>query len=285
MSMPSHLRILLTRLAVVPTGFLLACSSGTGSTSDSSNGGLSSTVVLPDGGTVRPLLCGPSSGQISACSGKGAGDACTLTDADKDRTVNGTCRPTIDGSELGCVPHPPSPPSFLTDPCSGKALGASCQATGPFGRTFQGDCVDAPFSQTLVCAPVRTPPEPAVEACSGLDAGQDCSISIGGHWGFGHWDKMDAGTITINGSCSNGPADAGPLACAPVRDHTSVLTSACSGLDAGASCTLGHKRWMWGEGPSGTCVVPAGGGQEVCLIPCGELKGHGFGKPHGWGWH
>jgi hypothetical protein len=73
-----------------------------------------------------------------------------------------------------------------------------------------------------------------------------------------------------------GPAGTGPLACAPAQDLLPNAEAACTGLDAGASCTLGRR----GDTATGTCVTPAGGGKAVCVVSCGTLGGC-FGPRHG----
>jgi len=275
--MRMHLQVVRTPLlgSFLASALLLGCNTGTGPGADNPSGS-TSAVSTADGGTSsRPLLCTPTSGQLDACSGKMSGDDCTLSDADKDFTLNGACRATVDGSAVACAPKPPGPPPALTDACSGKAAGDTCQAQGFFG-SFSGVCITAPFSGALVCGRVHTPPQPAIDACSGKAAGDACALG----------EKRDGGTFP--GVCSNGPTGTGPLACGPNRDRTSFLAAACSGLDAGASCTLGHKD----RGITGTCVTPSGGGSKVCIVSCGDVAErlehfHGFGPGPwgGWGRH
>ncbi|HMK73157.1 MAG TPA: hypothetical protein VK454_07445 [Myxococcaceae bacterium] len=256
------------------SGLLLACSSGTGPGTSDSNSNNSAVSTTSGGASSNALLCSPTSGQLAACNGSDAGAACTLSDADKDFTLNGTCKPTVDGSAVACTPNPPGPPPALASACSGKASGDACQAQGFFG-SFQGVCISAPASGTLFCGRVHTPPQPLVDACTGKMAGDSCALG----------ERRDGGTFS--GVCGNGPAGTGPLACRPNFDRTSFLAAACSGQDAGASCTVGHKD----HGLAGTCVAPSGGGPDLCILPCGDIAERlehfrGFGGPWGgWGGH
>jgi hypothetical protein len=128
-------------------------------------------------------------------------------------------------------------------------------------------CFDPRGSGTLICGPIRTPPQPLVDACSGKAAGDGCALG----------ERRDGGTV--DGMCWNGPTGMGPLSCAPVRNPTARLAAACTGLDAGTACTIG-ERWF---ARGGTCTAPAGGGAALCLPACPEApRGfhHGPFWPH-----
>ena len=255
---------------------LVGCSGGTG-TGATQNAGSTSSSGTPSATDPETLAlqCAPSTAQLSACAGVAAGGSCSLSKGwDGGWTWPGTCRPTVDGTQVACVPNPPAPPTALVDACTGKTSGEACQAEGKFGGSFAGTCLTAPGSSSLFCGHVRTPPPAAVEACAGLDAGAACSHAK-------RWEG-DAGTRV--GVCRFGPADAGPLACAPVAPSESPGVAACVGLDAGAGCALGFGRHRWDNGgPSGSCVVPAAGGAATCVVPCEDLHGfRGHGHP-GWG--
>ncbi len=247
-----------------------ACTSGTGST-----GAQSSDSALASLG--QTLQCAPSAGQLAACLGSDAGASCTLAlCGDAGTALPGTCHPTLDGTQMACLPNPPAPPADLVDACSGKGAGDACTAPGKFGDTFQGTCLTALGTTTLFCRHVHSPPAAAVTACANADAGDACTRP--GRWGW------DAGARP--GVCSTGPADAGPLACVGVHPSEAPGVAACSGLDAGASCTLGFKHHHdWDGAPSGSCVVPASGGPATCLVPCDALPSfhkHGM-EGGGWG--
>jgi hypothetical protein len=251
----------------------VAGSGASTSTSTSKN-----SPAVQDAGAMQytgPLRCAPSPGMLDACSQKAAGDACSLSGKrDGGWTFPGSCRSTFDGTGLACVPTPPAPQSFLVDACSGKPSGVACAVTGPSGRSFEGVCITGRASSTLFCGRSHTPPAAVVDACSGKSAGDGCTRP----------EHRDGGTKP--GICGNGPAGTGPLAC---RAATSPGVAACSGLEAGATCTLGFGHTKHGEdGAAGSCVVPAAGGAASCLVSCMDLfhrrhHGHGFGG-HGPPW-
>ena len=267
---PSFVPPLLGALAA--SVLVLGCNQGMGAATagGTTDSPVSGNAAASDSGTTvtpasSPLMCAPSSAQTSACSGKAVGDTCALAhtfrdrdgDSDDDagvRTIAGTCRSTLDGASVACVPVPPT---ALTQPCSGKSTGDACQAQGPFGGMFEGACVDRSGSGTLICGRVFMPPQRFIDACTGKATGDGCAIG----------ERRDGGSIS--GVCGNGPTGTGPLACAPNRDRAARLAVACTGLDAGATCRLGNDRW----GIEGTCTIPAGGSAAQCLVPCPEL-GH-----------
>jgi hypothetical protein len=261
-------------LAGLASMLVLGCSSSTGS-----NGAGNAATSTPlsaaknvstgqDGGPAPssgPLRCAPSPVMLDACFGKAVGDACSLTGRwDAGFSFPGSCRSTLDGTGVACVPNLPPPPSFLVDACSGKSSGAACAATGPAGHTFEGACKSAGGSGTLFCGKSHTPPAAVVEACSGKSAGDACLRP----------EHRDGGSKP--GVCSAGRAGTEPLACRPA---SSPGVAACTGMDAGAVCTLGFGHHGH-EGPSGSCVVPAAGGPASCLVSCTELFRHHHHRPH-----
>jgi len=78
-----------------------------------------------------------------------------------------------------------------------------------------------------------------------------------------------AGMATVAGVCSLGPAGTGVLACAPPRELRPSATSACTGLAAGAACTIGSDQHT----VTGVCVTPGAGGVTVCQAACGDVGG------------
>jgi len=264
---------------------LAACNGATGSQGSGSAASTSTSTTKnqstpSDAGTLAstgPLRCAPSTSMLDACSGKAVGDTCSLTGRrDGGFSFPGSCRATLDGAGVACVPSFPPPPSFLVNACTGKASGASCSATGPQGHSFEGSCITARASSTLFCGRSHTPPPAVVDACTGKSAGDACTRP----------EHRDGGSKP--GICRAGPDGTSPLACRPA---SSPGTLACAGQDAGATCTLGfgHKGHD-GAGPSGSCVMPASGGAATCVVSCEELfhhrhhHGHGFGGgPGKWG--
>ncbi len=252
--------------ATAPTPTQNAGTSTTANGASSSDGGTTGT----SSNSVTALRCAPSAAQLDACAGVAAGGSCSLFGhQDAGWTWPGTCRPTLDGTAVACAPNPRAPLSALVNACSGKAAGAACQAEGKRGGSFAGSCLTAPDGTTLFCGRVRPRQLAAVEACSGKTAGEACTRP----------EAWDAGTKA--GVCGLGPADAGPLACRPAE---SPGVAACQGLDAGASCTFGFWHRDWGDGPVGSCVLPASGSPATCLVPCADLRHfHGKGTHGGWG--
>ncbi len=245
-------------------GLAAACSgsSTVGSTEDSS--ALSSAYASSTASTGT-LLCAPAQGQIDACTGKAAGDACTLVASDGGAGRSGACRSTIEGTALACAPAPRAPPQALVEACSGKAAGDVCQAKEAFGNTASGVCGTARDGTTLVCGRVRTPPQAEVDACKDLEAGAKCTM------------PSDSSPLPIGrcvgktsaGICSLGPAGSGALACTPAQELLPPAAEACSNLAVGASCTLGRGH----ETASGTCVAPATGGDAICVVACAQVGG------------
>jgi hypothetical protein len=227
-------------------GILPAC---TGGTTNTTTAPVSANAATSPSGA---LLCAPTQAQLDACTGKAGSDGCSLSRGDAGTSIAGTCRSTIDGAKIACVPNPPAPPQALIDACSGHAAGDSCQATERDRHMEQGICAAAPGGSTLACFHFHSPPQAAIDACSGHASGDSCTLP-------GH---RDAGTIA--GTCSLGPASTGPLACRPAHELEGDVTAACVGLAAGSACTLSSRH----EHAAGSCVMPADGGAEVCVIPC-----------------
>ena len=263
---PTRTLVLAAVASLLATGCNGAMNSGGG------NNAASSSATSADGGMAAtgPLRCAPSEGMLEACTGKAAGAACTLGGAqDGGWSLPGSCRSTFDGTGLACAPQPRGPPSVLVDACSGMAAGGACTATGRWGGTFTGTCEAAPASGTLFCGRAHSPPAAVSEACSGKSAGDACTRP----------ERRDGGTQP--GVCRTDGA--GDLACRPA---STPGETACAGLDAGATCTFGGKG-EWAEALSGSCVVPASGGDASCLVSCVDLFHHrhhrGFGGRFGWG--
>jgi hypothetical protein len=247
---------------------------GSSSGTTTATGTAKNTSAVDDAGartaqTGAALRCAPSTGMLDACSGKTAGEVCALSGKrDGGWSFPGSCRSTLDGTGLACVPTPPPPPATLVAACTGQTAGASCQATFPSGKSFDGMCTTGRGGSTLFCGRPHGPPPAAMTACSGMAAGDGCQRP-------GHGDGGSK-----PGICRTGKAASGALVCGPA---TLPGVTACAALDAGSACTLdfGHKKHD-GEGLSGSCVVPAAGGPATCLVSCTDVfrhhrhHGHGF---------
>lgn len=111
-----------------------------------------------DGRDGGPPRHGPPQEAIDACSGKAAGDACSVTM--HGQAHEGTCRNGPDGQgTLACMPaRPPGPPPEAKAACDGKSEGATCSVTHG-DRTMEGTCRRGPDGNgDLACAPSGPPP-------------------------------------------------------------------------------------------------------------------------------
>ncbi|MGC3998511.1 MAG: hypothetical protein QM767_14020 [Anaeromyxobacter sp.] len=242
-------------------GIVLAAACGKGistsGTSTTTTTSVLATAYASSTASSGTLLCSPQQAQLDACAGLAAGDACTLTGTDGTTSIDGTCRATLDGTAVACSPTPPAPPQELVEACADKALSDACTVTEPDGDTREGVCVTARDGATVICGRQHTPPQAAVDACASAAAGDACSFT-GGH----------DGAQTISGVCALGPGESGVLACVPAQQIRPGATEACAGLAGGDACTLGGRHAV-----DGTCVVPAAGGDAVCVPGCGTLGG------------
>lgn len=260
-------------LLALPLALVVATGCGGGMNGTASTSPVStalSTALSSSSTSAGTLLCSPAQGQLDACAGKAAADACTLTLADGTTTVAGTCRATIDGADVACVPNPPAPPQELVDACTGKVASAACTVSDALGDTRNGVCVTARDGSTLICGRAMTPPQPAIDACASATVGADCSFA-----------SMMATGAAMVGVCSYGPAGTGTLACSRRQDVLPHGTNACAGLAVGATCRMGRRQEM-----SGVCTTPGAGGDAVCLVPCASAGGEfdcrpGSGGPGG----
>ena len=250
-------------LLLLGCALAVAAACGVDQTTGSSSA-LSSAVVAASSATAT-LLCAPTAAQTAACAGKAAADACTLTAAATGLPADaaGTCRATINGSGVACVPTPPAPPAEVVAACAGKAAADACTFTEPDGDVKTGACGSPPGGTVLACHPVRVPPQAAIDACASKVKGDACALPPHGHE-----------TTSEAGTCGLGPTGAGPLACQHAQDALPDATAACASLAAGAACTLGDGHR---ESVTGSCVVPAAGGAAVCVVSCAAL-GHGHGQ-------
>ena len=244
--------------------------------------------VISAATTPGTLLCAPTPAQIAACTEKAAGDACTLAGTD-GKTYAGTCRAAIDGSAIGCVPNPRSPPSEAIAACVGKGEGEACnKGDADAGESEPGICTTPPGGTELACRHYRAPPQVAIDVCVGKAAGDVCNVPNYNGPGY------------KAGVCSLGPTGAGPLACEISHGLQVEATAACMGLEVGAACSFGvpgrGKGHYKGRGKghehhgdvvTGMCVTPADDSAAICFASCSALGrpigicGGGKGFAHG----
>lgn len=133
-------------------------------------------------------------GMAKACSGKSAGDDCSVTTPRGD-SIAGQCAQDRSGGELVCRPKrggnqgqgqgqeqgrpgfggaddqgqgrpgsggqagqgqgPEKNRTALAQACSGKSAGDSCTATGPRGDSIAGQCAQDRSGSELICRPTR----------------------------------------------------------------------------------------------------------------------------------
>ena len=184
------------------------------------------TCVTGRDGTT--LVCGrvhvPPQAAVDACATLAAGDACTMA-RDDGHTMTGVCAlgPAGTGA-LACAPAQALRPSH-TAACAGLAAGAAC-TLGSTRHPVAGTCVTPAAGGDAVCqaacaafgGPFRfgprpggmghgpgeppTPPQAAIDACTGLAAGAACTMT-----------RADGTSVT--GTCRGGPDGTTLLACAP----------------------------------------------------------------------
>lgn len=247
------------RLRSAAVGFTLALAACTTASPTSTSTDNATTTALSEATqtattTSGQLACTPDDAQISACDGKAANDACTLALRDGS-DVAGTCLTTIDGTTLGCAPNPPAPPAAAVTACDSKAAGDACTLADHDGSTDTGVCAVARDGTTVACRHTFTPPQPAIDACTSKASGDTCTLT--GRSG-----------ATLTGTCGLGPHGTSTvLACDP-GGHFPDAAAACTGLAAGAACSLSSGR----EHSDGTCAADTSG-TVVCMIECHTMGG------------
>jgi hypothetical protein len=159
-------------------------------------------ATLP-GHTVLVCLPPPPQVLVDACTGKIAGDSCTVSLGDhmddEDHMFTGVCTTAPDGTTLACLPPPRLPEqSPRVTVCSGKPAGTLCSVM--LGHKTQSGICRPNDEGDLACLP-PAPPQEAVDACTGKAAGDTCSFSWKNH--------------NLSGACRALP-DGTTLACAPL---------------------------------------------------------------------
>jgi hypothetical protein len=235
----------LSRLALLASTLALSACGGASSPSQSSAAVKADVAVLAQLATVgaqcTPALPGPA---VAACTGKAAGDACTVTR--EGQTVNATCGNDDGHLMCGAGEDKGGLPAVLTNPCTGKAAGDACAVTG-HEHGFAGLC-SAAFSTTLACLPPPPPPPPPVRACSSKATGDTCS--------FGDPAKPTTGLCYAVGM-------AAVEVCLPAPPPEPPRVAACDGKVANDACTVTHE----GMTRSGTCQAPTTGPLSCQLAP------------------
>lgn len=130
---------------------------------------------------------------------------------------------------------------------------------------FVASLLIAPLALAQAPAPL-TPPQEAVDACSGRESGASCSFQHDGH--------------SIDGSCRVVPGGT-TVACAPPFLHLHPppeALQACSGLQEGASCQFTAPR---GETIAGVCRTGPQGEPAACLPKNPPMRGPGAGGSGG----
>jgi len=101
--------------------------------------------------------------------------------------------------------RPPGPPEEAITACSSLAEGASCTFALQ-GTSVSGTCRKGPPGLPAACFPAggppHGPPPEAVAACSGMEEGAECAVTLGGD--------------TLDGTCRSGP-NGESRACFPIR--------------------------------------------------------------------
>jgi len=154
--------------------------------------GTACTLTSTDGNTTRDGTCrttvdgatvacapnppAPPQELVDACSSKAVGDACQVTEAFGDART-GTCITARDGSTIICG-RVHTPPQAAIDACAALAEGDACQTTGRDGTTtITGVCSLGPASTgPLACAPAQDLLPRGEAACTGLAAGDACTM-------------------------------------------------------------------------------------------------------------
>ena len=139
----------------------------------------------------------PPKPAVDACSGKAAGDTCTMPGRE-GRTENGVCGVARDGVTVAC--HPTfTPPQVALDACSGKAEGDACSFANRDGTgTLDGVCNYGRDNElsTLACAPNHRFPDAAV-ACASLAVGDSCTMTAGRGSATGTCTTVDSGVVCV----------------------------------------------------------------------------------------
>lgn len=104
---------------------------------------------------------GPPPEAFTACDGKAAGDACSVSLHGTE--VAGTCSTPPGNQALACRPNrPPPPPPQAFSACDNKSVGADCSLQ-IHGADASGVCRVFPGDTRLACAPNGPPPAPPDE--------------------------------------------------------------------------------------------------------------------------
>lgn len=152
---------------------------------------------------------GPPPEALQACSGLRDGASCNFSLGDKQ--ISGTCRTRPSGDAV-CLPGGHrghlGPPPEAVQACSGLQNGTSCSFSVE-DKQISGTCRTGPAGEAPACLPSghpggrHAPPAEAVQACSGLETGANCSFTLNGK--------------QLSGACWETPEET--RACRPNRPH------------------------------------------------------------------
>ena len=184
---------------------------------------------------------------VAACTGKHAGDSCTVTS--EEHTFTGQCAPTPLGTLTCRPPLPPTPPTPAVAACDGRQVGDACQITDE-DETIAGTC-QAFTSGQIACVRNPPPPLPILEACAGKTAGDACTFM----------DDEDEEDL-VNGTCMPLPNHPDVLACVP-QPEIPPAVAACTGMQAGGACSFTADD----KTIDGNCASLPGRTTLVCLPP------------------
>lgn len=223
----------LTRLALLTAALAVtACNASPPSTASNVAGVSTDALVLAQlasvGAQCTAELPRPA---VAACTGKAAGDACTVTR--EGQTVNAKCGNDDGVLMCGADEDAEGLPKVLTDPCTGKVAGDSCTVIG-HEHSFTGTCTAVPSGSLLACLPPRPPPPPPVVACSGKASGDACT--------FGDAASPKTGNCYTVGEHAT-------LVCLPAPPPEPPRVAACDGKKSTDACTVTHEE----RTRSGTC--------------------------------
>jgi hypothetical protein len=237
----------LTRIATLISVLVIAaCSAGSGPAAPStSTSALTTDALVAAQLSALGVQCTPELPRpaVAACTGKAAGDACTVTRL--GQTVNAKCGSDDGVLMCGADEDEEGLPPVLTDACTGKIAGDACNVSGD-ERCFAGVCT-ALGSGSVACLPPPPPTPAPVAACADKVAGDACTVTHDDH--------------SYSGACTAVPG--GLVACLPPPPPLPpALTDPCTGMAAGDACTVtGHEHTF-----TGVCTaVPSG--LVACLPP------------------
>lgn len=189
-----------------------------------------------DGTTVAcaPNPPAPPQELVDACTGKILGTPCQVTEAFGDDTRDGVCITARDGATVVCG-RVHTPPQAAVDACATAKAGDPCTMPAHEGTgTVPGVCSLGPASTgPLACAPHKDLLPHGEKACTGLAAGDACTLGRGGDG--------------VSGKCVT-----------PTAGSAAVCVVACADLRGRFECGPGGQGGHDGHGGPGGPMGPTG---------------------------